>query len=139
MEATNRPQALSLSRYTLLVTGVAAISFLIAWALGLRRLDTAGRWAALYGGALAVLNAVSAYFLVVWSDRRPTTVFLRAVLWGTLGRMAALLLGAAAGILALGLPRVPLVVSLLSYFLIFLVMQTTIFHRRAAIAPGGGS
>ena len=36
-------------------------------------------------------------------------------------------------------PRVPLVVSLLSYFLIFFVIQTTIFHRRAAIAPGGGS
>lgn len=139
MEATNRPQALSLSKYALLVTGVAASSFLIAWALGLRRLDAPGRWAALYGGALAVLNAVSAYFLVVWSDRRPTNVFLRAVLWGTLGRMAALLLGVAAGILALGLPRVPLVVSLLSYFLIFFVMHTTIFHRRAAIAPGGGS
>ena len=139
MEATNRPQALSLSKYTLLVTGVAVSSFLIAWALGLRRLDAAGRWAALYGGALAVLNAVAAYFLVVWSDRRPTTVFLRAVLWGTVGRMAALLLGVAAGILTLGLPRVPLVVSLLSCFLVFLVMEITIFHRRAAIAPGGGS
>ena len=139
MEATKRPQALSLTRYTLIVTGVAASSFLIAWALGLRRLDAAGRWAALYGGALAVANAVAAYFLVLWSDRRPTTVFLRAVLWGTLARMAALLIGVAAGILVLGLPRVPLVVSLLSCFFVFFVMQTTIFHRRAATAPGAGS
>ena len=130
---------MSLRRYTLLVIGVAASSFLIAWALGLRRLDAASRWAALYGSTLAVLNAVSAYFLVVWSDRRPTTAFLRAILWGTLGRMGVLLLAVVAGILALGLPRVPLVVSLLSCFLVFLVMEITIFHRRAAIAPGGGS
>ena len=138
MEATKRPPALSLSRYTLVVTGVAASSLLIAWVLGLRRLDVAGRWAALYGSALAVLNAVSAYSLVLWSDRRPTTVFLRAILWGTLGRMVALLAGVAAGILALGLPRVPLLVSLLSCFLVFFVLQITILHRRAPIAPGGG-
>ena len=64
-------------------------------------------------------------------------MFLRAVLWGTLGRMVALLAGVAAGILVLGLPRVPLVVSLLSCFLVFFVMQITIVHRRAPIAPGG--
>jgi hypothetical protein len=115
---------------------VAASSLLIAWALGLRRLDSAARWAALYGGALAVLNAVAAYVLVLWSDRRPTTVFLRTVLWGTLGRMVTLLSGVAVGILVLGLPRVPLVVSLLSCFLVFFVMQITIFHRRAPVAPG---
>lgn len=136
---TDKPQAVSLGRYALLVSGVAVSLLLIAWALGLRRLDAAGRWAALYGGALAVLNAVAAYFLVLWSDRRPTRVFLRAILWGTLGRMGVLLLAVVAGILALGLPRVPLVVSLLSCFLVFLVMEITIYHRRAAIAPGGDS
>jgi len=115
---------------------VAVSSLLIAWALGLRRLDAAARWATLYGGVLAVLNTVAGYFLVLWSDRRPTTVFLRAVLWGSLGRMAALLAAVAAGILVLGLPRVPLVVSLLSGFLVFFVMQITILHRRAPIAPG---
>lgn len=127
---------MSLSRYTLIVSGLAASSLLIALAFAPRRLDVAGRWAALYGSALAVGNAVCAYSLVLWSDRRRTTVFLRAILWGTLGRMLTLLVGVAVGVLALGLPRVPLVVSLLAYFLLFFVMQITIFHRRAPIAPG---
>ena len=50
--------------------------------------------------------------------------------------MVTLLAGVAAGVLVLGLPRVPLVVSLLFCFLVFLVMQITIFHRRAPVAPG---
>ncbi len=135
MEATNRPKALSLSRYTLVVSAIAASSLLLVWGLGPHRLDAMGRWAALYGGTLALLNTVGAYFLVLWSDRRPTTVFLRTVLWGTLGRMMALLVGVVVGILALGLPRIPLIVSLLSYFLLFFVLQTTILHRRAPTAP----
>jgi hypothetical protein len=126
---------LSFNRYTLVVSCLAASSLLIALALDPRRLDAAGGWAALYGGALAALNAVGAYWLVLWSDGRPTVVFLRTILWGTLGRMVTLLLGVAVGILALGLPRVPLIVSLLSYFLLFLVMQITILHRRAPVAP----
>jgi hypothetical protein len=137
LEATKETQALSLNSFALVVSCVAASSLLIVLALDPRRLDAAGRWAVLYGGALAVLNAVGAYGLVLWSDRRPTIVFLRTVLWGTLGRMVTLLLGVAVGIRALGLPRVPLIVSLLSYFLLFFVMQITILHRRAPVAPGG--
>ena len=51
---------MSLGRYTLLVIGVAVSLLIIAWPLGLRRLDVAGRWAALYGSALAVLNTILA-------------------------------------------------------------------------------
>jgi hypothetical protein len=137
LEATDGSQTLSLRRYTLLVTGVAASSLLVAWSLGLGGRDTASRWATLYGGALAVLNAVAAYFLVVWSDRRPTSVFFRVVLWGTAGRMAALVGAVAAGILVLGLPRLPLVVSVLAYFVVFLALELTILHRRVAPVPGG--
>jgi hypothetical protein len=126
---------LSLSRYTFVVSALAASSLLVAWGGGPLRLDLASRLATLYGACLAALNAVCAYSLVLWSDRRPTTVFLRAILWGTLGRMLALLAAVAAGVLAFDLPRVPLVVSLLFYFLLFFVMQTTILHRRAPVAP----
>jgi hypothetical protein len=127
---------LSLSRYTLLVSAVGASSLVVVWGGGPLRLDASGRGAALYGVALAALNAVCAYGLVLWSDRRPTTVFLRAILWGTLGRMLTLLVAVAVGIRVLDLPRVPLVVSLLLYFLLFFIMQTTIVHRRAPVAPG---
>jgi hypothetical protein len=125
----------SLSRYTLVVLAVVVLSVLAVWGLAARHLDAMARWAALYGGVLAALNAVCAYSLVLWSDRRPTVVFLRTILWGTLGRMLALLVGVVVGILALGLPRMPLIVSLLSYFLLFFVMQITIVHRRAPTAP----
>jgi hypothetical protein len=128
---------LSLSRYTFVVSAVAASSLLFVWDRGPFRLDAEGRWAVLYGVALAALNAVCAYSLVLWSEGRPTTAFLRAILWGTLGRMVALLAAVAVGLLAFDLPKVPLVVSLLSYFLLFFVMHTTIVHRRAPAAPGG--
>ena len=126
---------MSLSRYTLVVSAIAASSLLLVWGVGSRRLDVMDRWAALYGGALALLNTVCAYSLVLWSDGRHTTSFLRTILWGTLGRMMVLLVGVVVGILALGFPRMPLIVSLLSHFLVFFVIQTAILHLRAPTAP----
>jgi len=118
------------------VTGVAVSLLALAWALGLRRLDVASRWAAVYGSALAVLNTILAHFLVLWSARRSTNVFLGAVLGGMVGRMAVLLLAVVAGIVLLGLPRLPLAVSLLSCFVLFLIMEMTILHRRTTALPG---
>ena len=37
-------------------------------------------------------------------------------------------------ILGLGLPKVPLVVSLLSYFVFFLAVELTLLHKRTAEA-----
>ena len=127
---------MTLGRYALLVTGVAVSLLALAWALGLRRLDVASRWAAVYGSALAVLNTILAHFLVLWSARRSTNVFLGAVLGGMVGRMAVLLLAVVAGIVLLGLPRLPLAVSLLSCFVLFLIMEMTILHRRTTALPG---
>ena len=126
---------MTLGRYALLVTGVAVSLLALAWALGLRRLDVASRWAAVYGSALAVLNTILAHFLVLWSARRSTNVFLGAVLGGMVGRMAVLLLAVVAGIVLLGLPRLPLAVSLLSNFVLFLIMEMTILHRRTTALP----
>ena len=129
---------MSLGRYTLLVTGVAASLLVIAWPLGLRRLDILSRWAALYGSSLAVANTILAHFLVLWSDGRPTNVFLGTVLGGMVGRMAALLLAVVAGVMLLGLPKVPLAVALLFCFVLFLIMEITILHRRTTALPGAG-
>lgn len=130
---------MSLGRYSLLVTVVALSSLLVAWLLGLRRLDGPGRWATVYGTALALVNTVLAHFIVLWSDRRPTNVFLGAILGGMVGRMALLLLAVVAGVLLLGLPKIPLALSLLSYFVVFLVLEITILHRRTQrpVLPGG--
>jgi hypothetical protein len=89
------------------------------------------RSAVVFGCVLAALNTVAAHALVAWSERRSTKVFLGAVLGGMVGRMALMLGSVVAGVLVLGLPRLPLVASLLGYFMLFLVLELTLQHRHA--------
>jgi branched-subunit amino acid ABC-type transport system permease component len=107
----------------------------LLWPLVLRDLEPRARWAACVGTALASLNTLAAYALVVWSQRRSTTVFLGAVLGGMVGRMGLMLAAVAAGVLRLGLPKVPLAVSLLAYFVLFLILELTLLHRRTSPQP----
>ena len=37
-----------------------------------------------------------------------------------------------AAVLALGLPKIPLAISLLSYFVVFLVMELALLHKRTS-------
>ena len=122
---------MSLGKYSLLVIVVALSSLLLAWPIVLRRLDMPGRWAALFGSGLALVNTIVAHSIVLWSDRRSTNVFLGAVLGGMVGRMGLLLVAVLAGVLVLDLPKVPLAVALLAYFVLFLVMELAILHRRS--------
>lgn len=127
---------MSLGRYALLVLGVALSSFALAWLVALRRLDSSVLRAALFGGALAVGNTLVAHALVLWSAQRSTNAFLGAVLGGMVGRMALLLLAVAGGVLLLGLPKLPLAVSLLSFFILFLVLELAILHRHTSAISG---
>ena len=126
---------MSLLRYTILVLCVAAATFTLAWGVALRRADPPTRWAVALGGALAVANTLAAHGLVLWSSRRSTNAFLGAVLGGMVGRMGLMLVAVVAGVLLLGLPKLPLAVSLLSYFVLFLIMELSILHRRTSAAP----
>jgi hypothetical protein len=128
---------LSLLRYTILILCVAAATSALAWGVALRRADAPTRWAVAFGGTLAVVNTLAAHGLVLWSSRRSTNAFLGAVLGGMVGRMGLMLVAVVAGVLLLGLPKLPLVVSLLSYFVLFLVMELSILHRRTSAAPAG--
>jgi len=128
---------LSLIRYSILVLGITAATFAAAWGVALRRADVATRWAAAFGAALAVANTLTAHALVLWSSRRSTNVFLGAVLGGMVGRMALMLAAVVAAVLWLDLPKVPVAVSLLSYFVFFLAMELTILHRRTSGNPHG--
>jgi branched-subunit amino acid ABC-type transport system permease component len=126
---------LSLLRYTIFVLCVAAATSALAWGVALRRADAPTRWAVAFGGALAVANTLAAHGLVLWSARRSTNAFLGAVLGGMVGRMGLMLAAVVAGVLLLGLPKLPLAVSLLSYFVLFLIMELSILHRRTSAAP----
>lgn len=121
---------MTLARYTFVVCGVLGATLLPALLVLGARLDARERWAMAYGGALAGLNALGAYALVRWSERRTAQTFLAAVLGGMVGRMAAMLVMVIVGILGLGLPRLALAFTLLAYFVLFLVFEIAVLQRR---------
>ncbi len=121
---------MSLIRYSVLVLGIALATFALAWAAALRRADGPTRWAAAFGASVAVANTIAAHALVRWSLRRSTNAFLGAVLGGMVGRMGLMLGAVVAGVLWLGLPKLPLVGFLLPYFVLFLVLELAILSRQ---------
>ena len=118
---------MTLGRYTLLVSGIVGAS--LPPAMWLAGGGPDGRRAMGYGGGVALLNAVAAHALVEWAVRRSPQVFLATVLFGMVGRMAAMLGLVVAGILALGLPRLPLAFTLLAYFVLFLAFEIGALQR----------
>jgi hypothetical protein len=88
-------------------------------------------WAMLFGASLAILNTIAAYGIVLWSERQAQHVLLPAVLGGMAARLVVLLSATLAGILLLDLPRLPLAISLLSYFMVFLIFEVVQLHKPA--------
>jgi hypothetical protein len=122
----------TLGRYALLACGIVGATLpLTMLAFGA---DADGRRAMGYGSVVALVNALAAHALVQWAVRRSPQVFLATVLFGMVGRMAAMLGLVVAGILALRLPRLPLAFTLLAYFVLFLVFEIGVLHRRASTA-----
>ena len=118
---------MSLLRYSSIVVGAVALAM-----AALRPALTPDAWrAALVGALLAAANAVAAYALVVWSAGRSNTAFFRAVLGGTLGRMAVVLAAVAAAIVGLRMPPLPLLAALLACFVAFLALEMAAVHRRS--------
>jgi hypothetical protein len=89
------------------------------------------RPAVVFGSLLAGANALAAHFLAVWSAPRSTSVFMRAVLGGMVGRMFVMLAAFLGGTLGFGLRPVPLAIALLSYFVLFLVFELVLLSRAA--------
>jgi hypothetical protein len=111
-----------------MAAGTAALSLGALWPL----LPASMARAVLVGAGLAVVNTVAAYGLAVWSANRSTNVFMGAVLGGMVGRMGVMLAAVVGAVLLLGLPKVPLAVSLLSYFVLFLVFELALLHRKTS-------
>lgn len=122
---------MSFGRYALVVLAVAGGSLGLLSGLLRQSLGPAALEAALLGGLLAAANTLAAYALVLWSMKRSMKTFLGAVLGGMLGRMGLMLVAVAAAVVRLGLPQVPLIVSLLSYFVVFLALELTVLNRKA--------
>jgi hypothetical protein len=115
-------------RYAVVAVAIVAVSLGALWPV----MSGPAARAALVGGVLAVANTVTAYALAVWSAGRSTNVFMGAVLGGMVGRMAVMLAAVVAGVLLLGLPKVPLALSLLAYFVVFLVFELAVLHKKTS-------
>lgn len=126
---------MSLKRYALIVLLIVSGSLLLLLPALSGVLDASGRIATLLGGTLAALNTLLAYFLLDWSEKRPTNVFLSAVLGGMVARMALMLAAVVGAVTYFGLPKVPLAVSLLSYFVLFLIFELRVLQKRTTPAP----
>lgn len=118
-------------RYALVVLGVVAATLAVAWPF----VPAEARAAVLLGAALAAANTIAAFVLAVWSMGRSPNVFLGAVLGGMVARMALMLSAFAVAAKGFGVPAVPLAVSVLSYFVAFLVFELLVLHRRTS-SPG---
>jgi hypothetical protein len=126
----------SVARYAVIVF-LAVAATLAALLVGLGDRLGSGDVVAVFAGALiSALNSVAAYALVAWSAGRSTAWFFRAILGGMLVRMTVMLAGVVGGILVLGLPRLPLVFSLLAYFVALLAFELTVVSRRLARPAG---
>jgi hypothetical protein len=126
---------LSFARYAQVVAAVAGTSLALLWPLA-PRLGPGGGTAAAWGAALAALNTLVAYRLVLWSCDQPTVAFFRTILGGMLARMAVLLVAVAVALRAAALPAAPFVVSLLGHFVVFLVIETAVVSRTSAPPVG---
>jgi hypothetical protein len=115
----------SFGRYAGIVLALTAGSLLLVT----RVVPSSARSAALLGGALGALNTIAAYFLVRWSQNRSTNAFMVSVLGGMVARLAVLLAAVVLAVLAFGVPKVPLAVSLLAYFVFFLVLELRVVHK----------
>lgn len=121
---------MSLGRYAGFVVAVVAGSLGVVW-LGFRsRLATEALQAIVLGGAIAAANTLAAYGLVRWAEKRSTNAFMGAVLGGMVGRMGLMLGAVVAAVLVLGVPKVPLAVSLLTYFVFFLVFEIAVLQKQ---------
>ena len=119
---------MSLTRYSGIVLGAVAVTLAAVWP----NVGAGPRGAVLLGAAIASANAVLAYALTVWSIARPPNVFMGVVLGGMGVRMVFMLGVFVVAVAGFGMPPLPLAVSLLAYFVAFLVFELAVLHRRTS-------
>lgn len=127
----------SFGRYAALVLGVVAVSQAVVALLFRDRWEPSALCGMAFGAALAAGNTLAAYGLVLWAERRSTNTFMGAVLGGMVGRMGLMLGAVVGGVLVLGLPKVPLAISLLAYFVLFLVFEISVLQKQRPGAAEG--
>lgn len=87
------------------------------------------RLAVALGALLAAANVLAAFALAAWGLKRSPKAFLAAVLGGMAARMGVVLLAVVLALTVFALPRLPLALSLLGYFMPFLALEIAALHK----------
>lgn len=128
---------MSFARYAAFVIGVVLVTLGVV-VVALRSRLSAGALAGVaLGSGMAAANTLAAYGLVRWAAQRSTNTFMGAVLGGMVGRMGVMLAGVVGAVVLLGVPKVPLALSLLSYFAFFLIFEIAVLQKQRPGAAMG--
>ena len=124
---------MTFSKYALIVLLSAGLT----QAAVLPLLPIESRPAVALGAALAAANVLAAFALAAWGLRRSPKAFLALVLGGMAARMGVMLAAVLAAVVFFGVPKLPLVLSLLAYIVPLLVSEVHVLHK-ATPAPAQG-
>jgi len=122
----------TLGRHAQIVGAVLAVTLLGGGLLAGERLSPSAAEAAVFGAAVAAANAIVAHLLVLRTAGRPASVFLKLVIGGMAGRIALVLGAVFVALAVLNLPGLPLVLSLIGHFAIFLGLEIVALNSVAA-------
>ncbi len=89
------------------------------------------------GTALSVVNAFVGFLAIEYSFDKSYTVFLRTVFGGMGLRLAGMLCTMVALLLIAGIEAVPFAVTVLSLYLIFLVLEILFIQRKVLVKNQG--
>lgn len=84
------------------------------------------------GAALGTVNVLLGYFAIMYSFDKSYTTFLKAVIGGMGARMLLLLGALTALIMVAHLHAVALTVSLLGFYMIYLILEILFIQRRVS-------
>jgi len=120
-------------------TAVVAVTLTATLALSAAGLEPRAAQAVGAGALLAGLNALAAYGLVLWSRGRSTGAFMKAILGGLSLRLLTMLAAVVVVLRVVGMPERPFVASLLSHFVLFLVVELWLVQRGTPTPSGAAS
>jgi len=129
----------TLGRHASIVGAVLAVTLIGGGLLAGGRLSASAAEAAVFGATVAAANAILAHLLVLRTAGRPPSVFLKLVIGGMAGRIALVLGAVSIAVAVLNLPGLPLVLSLLGHFAVFLGLEIVALHSMAPAPRLDGS
>lgn len=111
-----------------LLLGIIVLAYPLA-RLGTRETIVASIW----GAALSTVNVLLGFLAIEYSFEKSYTTFMKAILGGMVARMAVLLGVMVVLILVFRVDSVALIVSMMGFYLIYLVMEIQYIQKKVLV------